>query len=95
MSVPYIVVFKAVEGKGDELASLLQQGRDLYNSIDECELCDVYRSEDDLNRVALVELWESVEAHDANLPKLQSSGIFDQIMPILAEPFIGGPHRQI
>jgi quinol monooxygenase YgiN len=95
MSVPYVVVFKAVDGKGDDLASLLQQGRDIYATIAECETCDVYRSEEDPNRVALVERWTSVEAHDSSLEKLQSAGIFQQIVPILAEPFIGGPHRQI
>jgi quinol monooxygenase YgiN len=95
MSVPYIVVFKAVDGKGQELAGLLQEGRDICLKAEGCELCDVYQSEEDPNRVALVEQWESVVAHDANLAALQESGVFGKIMPILAEPFIGGPHRQI
>ena len=95
MSVPYIVVCKAVEGKGDEVAALLQQGRDICKADEGCEACDVYRSEEDPNRIALVERWTSVEAHDANLGKLQEAGIFDKVMPLLAEPFLGGPHQQI
>ncbi len=95
MSVPYIVVFKAVDGKGDELATLLQQGRDICNADEGCETCEVYRSEEDPNRIALVERFTSVEAHDGTLGKLQEAGIFDKVMPLLAEPFMGGPHQQL
>jgi quinol monooxygenase YgiN len=73
-----------VSGKRDELVAHLTQRSDTLKQIG-CLAYEVGVSDDDLDTVFVVELWESAEAHQASLalPEVQAA-------IAVARPFLSG-----
>ena len=77
-----------VPGKRDELVAHLTQRSDTLNQIG-CLAYEVGVSDDDLDTVFVVELWDSAEAHQASLalPEVQAS--IATARPLLSGAFGG------
>ena len=78
----------AIPGKRDELAAHLTQRSDTLKQIG-CLAYEVGVSDDDLDTVFVVELWDSAEAHQASLavPEVQAS--IATARPLLSGAFGG------
>jgi len=77
-----------VPGKRDELVAHLTQRSDVLKQIG-CLAYEVGVSDDDLDTVFVVELWDSAEAHQASLalPAVQAS--ISTARPLLSGAFGG------
>jgi quinol monooxygenase YgiN len=88
MSVTAIYSFEAAERKAEELAAMLQQGRDFTMTIEGCEGFEVFQGKDDSNRFVMTERWASVEDHRSHFEKnVRASGVLDHAEALMTEPF--------
>ncbi|TDF42241.1 antibiotic biosynthesis monooxygenase [Alteromonadaceae bacterium M269] len=87
MSLTRINEFEAAEGKADELFDFLKSLVPYISSSSGCLLIEVLRSQDNQSKFAVIEKWESEEAHQqclANYPKEDMQA---------AMPLFGGPPK--
>ncbi|WP_035054567.1 putative quinol monooxygenase [Andreprevotia chitinilytica] len=93
MAITRINEFHAIEGKGDALAAVF--GTTIVPSIRQaagCISCELLRSVDEPGRFAVVEVWDSVEAHKASLAEVPPE-LFLQVKPLLSTPPTGHYYR--
>ena len=77
-----------VSGKRDELVAHLTQRSDTLKQIG-CPAYEVGVSDDDLDTVFVVELWESAEAHQASLALPEVQAAIAVARPLLSGAFGG------
>lgn len=65
MPVTRINEFQAQEGRGDDLRQLLASFIPTIESAPGCISCQLLKSQGDPDRLVVIEVWESVEAHQA------------------------------
>lgn len=75
--------FAAVEGKGDELASILEEAANLMKSANGCMIYIVGQQSDNKDIVHVFEVWESKEDHDDSLHLDGVRELIGQAIPII------------
>jgi quinol monooxygenase YgiN len=85
MSITRINEFQARDGQGEVLRDLLAATVPLIESSDGCQSCQILQSLDDPTRVMIIEVWDSVAAHQASLKNIPP-GTFKKTTSILAGP---------
>jgi len=74
--------FTAKQGQGDRLRDLLRSFLSTLDSAAGCQSCQVLQSAEHPTRIVVLEVWDSVEAHQASVKNI-SPEAFAQIMPLL------------
>lgn len=74
-----------MEGRGDELRSLISGFLPLIESSDGCRSCQMLQSTQDPHRLVVIEVWDSVEAHQAAAAAIPPDAM-DAAMKLLATP---------
>ena len=59
-----------------------------------CEFCQLLQSHDNPNEFVVVELWESVEAHQASVKNISQEKI-KKVMSLLAASPVGGYYSSL
>lgn len=75
--------FTAVEGKGNELASILEDAANLMKDAKGCLVYIVGQQSDDKDIVHVFEVWESKEDHDSSLQINGVRELIGKAMPII------------
>lgn len=75
--------FTAVEGKGNELASILEDAANLMKDAKGCLVYIVGQQSDDKDIVHVFEVWESKEDHDSSLHINGVRELIGKAMPII------------
>ncbi len=89
MSVTMITHLHAAPEKGDDLAELLQAGRDRMRATDGCESFQLLRDENDSRSFVFVQRWASHEAHDAAFAEqIVQTGHFEEVLAALDEAIV-------
>ncbi len=74
MSITRINEFKAASGKGEELMTFLQSAKSYVTSSPGCASCEILRSQEEPEKIVVIEKWDSIESHKASVagfPKLK------------------------
>ncbi|MFQ5568531.1 MAG: putative quinol monooxygenase [Rhodothermales bacterium] len=85
MSITRINEFRAQEGQGHALRTLIRSFVSLIESSDGCQSCTVLQHQDDPTRIVVVEVWDSVEAHQAAAKNIPPRAL-EEAMTLLAGP---------
>lgn len=88
MAVTRINEFEAKPGRGPELGRFLESVIGLIRGSAGSRSCQLLQAIDQPERLAIVEVWESVEAHQAAAKAIPPSKI-QEVMPLLAAPATG------
>jgi quinol monooxygenase YgiN len=89
MSVTMITHLHAAPDKGDDLAELLQAGRDRMRSAEGCESFQLLREEADPRSFVFVQRWVSHEAHDSAFAELiVQSGHLEKVLAAIDEAIV-------
>ncbi|MES2538833.1 MAG: antibiotic biosynthesis monooxygenase family protein [Pseudomonadota bacterium] len=88
MSITRINEFRAQEGSGDLLHQLIKSTVPVIEASAGCQSCQVLRSQKDRNHIIVLEVWESIDAHQASL-KTISPDVFHEVKKLLAAPPTG------
>ena len=67
MSVTRIGEFQAQEGKAERLRALLTAALPAIRSSKGCRSCHLLQSQSDPARILVIEVWDSIEAHQASV----------------------------
>jgi quinol monooxygenase YgiN len=67
MGITRIGEFQAQEGKGERLRALLSASLPAIRSSKGCRSCRLLQSQSDPARILVIEVWDSVEAHQASV----------------------------
>ena len=70
MSVTRIGEFQALEGKAERLRALLTASLPAIRSSKGCRSCRLLQSQGDPGRILVIEVWDSVEAHQASVKSI-------------------------
>ncbi len=84
MSITRINEFHAKDGMGDDLRKFLISIIPVIKSSAGCQSCQLLQCLDDPTRLVIVEIWESVEAHQASVKRIPPDN-FAEIMKMLVE----------
>lgn len=84
MSITRINEFHAKDGRADDLRKFLISVIPVIESSAGCQSCQLLQCLDDPTRLVVVEIWESVEAHQAAVKSIPPNN-FAKIMKMLAE----------
>jgi len=82
MSITRINEFTAKEGQGNSLRDLLRSLLSNLDSVAGCQSCQVLQSAEHPTRIVVIEVWGSVEAHQASVNDISPEEIA-QVMPLL------------
>jgi quinol monooxygenase YgiN len=85
MPITRINEFHAAEGKAQALRSFLSDVIDLIQEAADCRSVELLVGHDDHSRLAIVEVWESVDAHQAAAGRISPAKLAE-VQPLLAEP---------
>ena len=77
--------FEAPKGGGDKLHDFLQSVSDIVKTLPRCNSVRLLRSAEDRDQFAIVEEWESIEAHQAAASAIPPEKM-KQAMALLAKP---------
>lgn len=75
--------FIAQKGKGDELASILEEAADLMKTAKGCIIYVVGQQSDDANTIHVFEVWDSKEDHDNSLHIAGVRELIGRAMPFI------------
>ncbi len=93
MSITRVSHFRASEGNAERLMEFLRdQVRPIVVGSAGCKGCQILQCTDDAMRFAVIEIWESIDAHKASLAKVPPS-MFAAVMPLLGEKPSGFYYR--
>jgi quinol monooxygenase YgiN len=92
MSVTRINEFRARGGQGGALRRRLELFLPIIRSSQGCRSCELLEGLDDPDQIAIVEVWESVEAHQAAAQNIPPETI-QETVALLAEPAKGVYYR--
>lgn len=85
MSITRINDFRAMPDAADSLRDFLTSIMPPIASSTGCQSCQLLQSKDELGHFLLVEVWDSIDAHQESL-KNSPHGMFKKISHTLAEP---------
>ena len=88
MSVTRINEFRAHEGSGDTLRERVRSIVPMIESSNGCLSCQLLQGQEDPTRILVIEVWESIETHQASLKNVPRE-VFHETMKLLAEPPTG------
>lgn len=94
MSVARIGETQAKEGSVNELREFLKSIIPIIKSSDGCEAVHLYQSESDPSRFLMIEVWDSVESHQASVRNIPAEKL-GEIRPLLATSPSGSYFRLI
>ena len=83
MSISRIGEVEAKEGLEDELREFLISIMPGIKSSEGCESVQLYQSQDEPSRFMMIEVWDSVESHQASVKSIPSEKL-GEIRPLLA-----------
>lgn len=84
MNITRINEFHAKEDKGDDLRKFLVSIISIIESSAGCRSCRLLQCLDEPTRLVVIEIWDSVEAHQASVKSIPPDS-FAEIMKMLAE----------
>lgn len=84
MSITRINEFRARPGQGEALRDAISLFLPVIESSMGCRSCRLLQHLDDPDRIVVVEVWDSVEAHRASLQNIPSS-MMEEAMTLLAD----------
>ncbi len=82
MSVIRINQFNAKDGQGDKVREILRSFDSIFKSNAGYESHQVLQSVDDPNQIVVIEVWESIAAHQAAAQRIPVHA-FEQVMRLL------------
>jgi quinol monooxygenase YgiN len=85
MSVTRVNEFQAKDGQCENLQAFLKSIISMVESSDGCQSCQFLRHKDDPARFVIIEVWDSVEAHQASVKHIPP-GTIEKAMTMLAGP---------
>lgn len=88
MAITRINEFKAPPGKAAALSDFLSSVIALILDAPGCRSCQLLRHHDDETRFAIVEVWDSIEAHQASVSRIPPD-LLKQAQTLFAEPARG------
>src|SRR6266536_1707749 len=83
MTVSRIGEVQAKEGLMEDLREFLLSIMPLIKSSEGCESVQLYQSQDDPSKFIMVEVWDSIESHQASVKNIPSEKLAE-IRPLLA-----------
>jgi quinol monooxygenase YgiN len=83
MSVSRIGEVQAKEGLTQELRDFLISIMPMIKSSEGCESVQFYQSQDDPSKFMMIEVWDSVESHQASVKNIPPEKL-SEIRPLLA-----------
>lgn len=89
MSVARMGEVQAKEGMTDALREFLISIIPMITSSRGCESCRLFQSRDDPSKFFMIEVWDSVESHQASVRDIPPEKI-DGLRPLLAAGPAGG-----
>lgn len=92
MSIVRINQFQAQPGKGKDLEELLTTFLPSIKSSQGCESCQLLRSNDNIERFVVLEVWDSLDSHKASVRDIPA-GQIETLMKIVAGPPKGGYYQ--
>jgi quinol monooxygenase YgiN len=94
MSVSRIGEVQAREGSVDELKEFLLSIMPGIKSSEGCDAVQLYQSQEDPSRFMMIEVWDSVESHQASVKNIPPEKL-GEIQPLLASSPRGSYYRLI
>ena len=94
MSISRIGEVQAKEGLTDELRDFLISIMPGIKSSEGCESVQLYQSADDPSKFMMIEVWDSVESHQASVKNIPPEKL-GEIRPLLATSPSGSYFRLI
>ncbi len=88
MTITRINQFDALPGRGAELRRFLESLIGTIRSCPGCHSCELLQSIDQDERLAMIEIWEDVDAHRAAAKAIPPS-MLQEAMALLAGPAAG------
>ena len=82
MTITRINEFKAKAGQGEALRSHLNAFVATIEASAGCQACQLLQSESDPTRIVVIEVWDSIEAHQAAVKNIPPDAI-EQAMKLL------------
>lgn len=82
MSTTRINEFMAKAGQGEHLRDLLSSFLAPLESVAGCQSCQVLQSAEQPTKIVVIEVWESVAAHQASVKDISPEAVA-QLMPLL------------
>lgn len=89
MSVTRINEFQAREGQGDALRDLVKSFVPMLEASEGCQSCQLLQNQDDSTKIVVIEVWDSVEAHQASVKNIPQDAMH-KAMKLLAGTPKGG-----
>jgi heme oxygenase (mycobilin-producing) len=94
MSVKRIGEVQAKEGRIDDLREFMKSILPLIRGSEGCLSCELLQNQADTSKFLMVEVWESVEAHQASVKVIPPAKL-DEIRSLLAAPPSGDYYEGI
>lgn len=88
MAITRINEFQAPLDKASALRAFLRAVIGLILDAPGCRSCDLLRHHDDPTRFAIIEVWDSISAHQASVSRIPP-GLLQQAQTLLAAPAQG------
>ena len=92
MSITRINEFRAQNEHAATLRDLLRSVLPMIEASEGCRSCQVLQSLDDPAQIVVIEVWDSVEAHQASVKNIPP-GLLQEAMQLLAAPPKGGYYQ--
>lgn len=83
MRISRIGEVQAKPGSTEELRAFLTSIMPLIESSEGCESVQLYQGQEDPSRFLMIEVWESIEAHQASVKNIPTEKL-GEIRPLLA-----------
>lgn len=93
MAITRINEFQAKEEKGNQLWELLQSVKSVIKADPHCQDCQMLRNHDDPTKMVVIEIWDSVAAHQASTQKIPVH-LFEKAMRLVVQRPTGGYYHE-
>ncbi len=94
MAITRLNAFHAKPGRGAALRTFLSSVIKDVRAAAGCRSCELYEALDDPEQFAVVEVWDTVEAHQAAGKAIAPSRI-DEAITLLMTPAVGTYYRRV
>jgi len=95
MAITRLNAFHAKSGRGAALRTFLTSVVTDVRAAPGCRSCELYEAVDDPEQFAVVEVWDTVEAHRAAAKALAPPARVEEAMRLLATPAVGTYFRRV
>lgn len=92
MSITRINEFQAQAGQGERLRDLIDSFVPVISASEGCHSCQLLQGMDDATRIVVIEVWDSVEAHQASVKNIPPDALAEA-RKVLAGPPKGAYYR--